>query len=132
MNNITLEDESSGPGDKENYKNPGLSARSVGNNQVTINKQALTIGLNSSTNTTKNYDKTTDASVTFSPQYDFVGLVEGDESADVSYESAIYSSANAGTGKTLTISWFVVNFLTETADGSDQVLNHILQIMRLL
>ena len=38
----------------------------------------------------------------------------------MSYESAIYSSANAGTGKTLTISGLVVNFLTETADGSDQ------------
>ena len=94
--------------------------RSDGNNQVTINKQPLTISLNSATNTTKNYDASADASVSFSPQYDFVGLVEGDESADVSYESAVYSSANAGTGKTLTITGLVVNFLSETSDGSDQ------------
>ena len=52
--------------DKDNYKTPSLGARSAGNNQVTINKQPLTISLNSDTNTTKNYDKTTDASVTFS------------------------------------------------------------------
>jgi hypothetical protein len=120
VNNISLQNASSGPGNKDNYKTTSLSARSDGNNQVTINKQPLTISLNSATNTTKNYDASADASVSFSPQYDFVGLVEGDESADVSYESAVYSSANAGTGKTLTISGLVVNFLSETSDGSDQ------------
>ena len=45
----------------------------------------------------------------------------------MSYESAIYSSANAGTGKTLTI-WSCCKFSYKT-DGSDQILNHILQIM---
>ena len=121
VNNIALGDAAAGAvGKEKNYKTPHLGSRSAGNNQVTINKKPLIISLNSSTNTTKNYDKTPDASVTFSPQYDFVGLVEGDDGADVSYESAIYSSANAGTGKTLTISGLVVNFLTETADGSDQ------------
>ena len=79
VNNIILEDASSGPGKAKNYKTPHLVGRSAGNNEVTINKKALAISLNSSTNTTKNYDKTTDASVTFAPQYDFVGLVEGDE-----------------------------------------------------
>ena len=120
INSITLIDATDSIGITSNYQLPNFS-RASGVNQVTITAQPLTLSLDGSTVTSKTYDGTTDRSSTFAPVWNFgSSLVEGDESASISYANAIYSSADAGSGKTLTISGLTINSLSETASSSDQ------------
>ena len=120
INSITLIDATDSIGITSNYQLPNFS-RASGVNEVTITAQPLTLSLDGSTVTSKTYDGTTDRSSTFAPVWNFgSSLVEGDESASISYANAIYSSADAGSGKTLTISGLTINSLSETASSSDQ------------
>ena len=101
---ITLLDGSNG-GLAANYTLPTLNAA---NAPVGIGARTLTVSLGN-TGVTKLSDGNTSAPGGFVPLFNTTGLSSGDTAASIGYTSALFASAQPGTGNTLTVAGLSLN-----------------------